>query len=216
MRRTLRPAAGCCGMAKKKLKAPKGAKRASNAERVDAAIAKAAVQHRRNPLVRVAGVIGDLADQPPLLLGAAATIAAGALLRKPRMVRAGARMLASEIAATGLKAAAKRFVARTRPGKMLKDGRYKLEADAAGDKYDGPWNSFPSGHAAGALAVGRALSREYPGALPAAALVAGIAALVQLPKGTHFPSDIAAGAAIGVASEALVNEGAALAEKQLA
>lgn len=201
-------------MAKKKLKTPKGAKRASKAERADAAVAKAAVRHQENPLVRLAGMIGDLADQPPLLIGSAATIAAGAVLRNPRLVRAGVRMFASELAATGMKAAAKRFIARTRPRKMLKDGRYALNADVDGDKYDGPWNSFPSGHAAGAVAVGRALSREYPGALPAAALVAGIAALVQLPKGAHFPSDIAAGAAIGVASEALVNEGAALMDKQ--
>ncbi|WP_404334921.1 phosphatase PAP2 family protein [Sphingomonas sp. MMS12-HWE2-04] len=203
-------------MAKKKLKTPKAAKRASKAERADAAIAKAAAKYRKKRLVRIAGVIGDLADQPPLLLGAAATIVAGAVLRKPRLVRAGARMLASELAATGMKALAKRFIARTRPGKMLKDGRYKLDTDADGEHYDGPWNSFPSGHSAGALAVSRALSREYPGALPVAALAAGIAALVQLPRGAHFPSDIAAGAAIGVASEALVNKGAALAKQQIA
>lgn len=187
------------------IKAPRGAKRAGRIERTDAALGKAAAQFREAPLVRMLEKFGDLADQPPLIAACVATIAAGAVLRKPRLLRAGLRMLASEAVATGAKALVKHHVARTRPGKMLKDGRYSRQTDRNGDKDDGPWNSFPSGHTAGAVAVGRALVREYPVAAPAVAVAATIVALVQPFTGAHFPSDVAAGAAIGLTSEAAVD-----------
>lgn len=192
-------------MAKTRLKAPRGAKRAGSLERTDAALGKAAAQYRKTPVVKALGWFGDLADQPPLIAACAATIVAGAALRKPRLLRAGLRMLASEGVATGAKALAKHYVSRTRPGKMLKDGRYALEKDKDGSKDAGPWNSFPSGHTAGAFAVGRALLREYPAAAPVAAAAVAVVALIQPFTGAHFPSDVAAGGAIGLASEAMVD-----------
>lgn len=192
-------------MAKKKLKAPKAAARASKAERIDAALSKALVRYRKNPAVRVLGAASEAADQPPLIGICLATIGAGAVLRRPRLLRAGLRMLAGELVATAAKGAIKHHVDRTRPHKMLRDGRYSLHTDGKGGKDEGPWNSFPSGHTAGAVAVGRAVAREYPAALPAAGLAMATVALVQLPRGRHFASDVIAGAAIGAASEAVVN-----------
>jgi membrane-associated phospholipid phosphatase len=197
---------GCEGM--KKIRAPRAAQRASAPERIDAAAARAAAEYRDAPPVKAATAFAKLADQPPLFAIGAVTLVAGVALRQPRLVRAGLRMLASEAAATGIKAAVKHFVARTRPGKMRKDGRYALHADAEGKKDDGPWNSFPSGHTAGAVAVARALSREYPAAGPVAGAAASVVAAAQVPAGAHFPSDVAAGAAIGWAAEALVDAGA--------
>ena len=193
-------------MAKQKeLKTPKAAAHASRFEHIDAALAEAAARQRRHPLVRVGGAVAELADQPPLIAACIATVAAGVVLRRPRLLRAGLRMLASEVVATGAKAVVKRFVARTRPRKMLKDGRYALHHDKRGEKNEGPWNSFPSGHTAGAVAVGRALVREYPAAAPAVATAATLVALVQPFTGAHFPSDVAAGAAVGLGSEAAVD-----------
>lgn len=192
-------------MAKTRLKPPKAAARASQVERIDAAVSKALLRHRQNPAVRVLGTASEAADQPPLIGICLATIGAGAALRRPRLLRAGLRMLASEFVATAAKAVIKHHVNRTRPHKMLKEGRYALHADGKGSKDEGPWNSFPSGHTAGAVAVGRALTREYPAALPAAGLAMATVALVQLPRGKHFTSDVIAGAVIGTASEALVN-----------
>lgn len=192
-------------MATKKPKAPKSARRASAVERADAALATAAAKHRKHPLVRAFGFVSEAADQPPLIAACAATAAAGALTRNPRLLRAGLRMLAAELLATGIKAAVKHHVNRTRPRKMLKDGRYALHADEEGSRDEGPWNSFPSGHTAGAVAVGRALTREYPAAAPAVGAAVATVALVQLPRGAHFPTDVAAGAAIGLAAEAVVD-----------
>jgi membrane-associated phospholipid phosphatase len=190
---------------KQRMPEPAEASHASKAERLDAALAAGAVRHRKNPAVRVLGTLAELADQPPLLAGSAATIAAGLALGRPRLARAGVRMLASELVATGIKAAVKHHVVRTRPHKMLKDGRYVLDTDKHGDKDEGPWNSFPSGHTAGAVAVGRALTREYPQAAPAVAVAATLVAVIQLPRGTHFASDVVAGAAIGWGSERIVD-----------
>ena len=193
-------------MAGKKLTAPKGAKRAGPIERTDAALGAAAARYERALPVRVVGKIAQLADQPPLIVGGIAVIAAGAALRRPRLLRTGMRMLASEVVATGAKALIKRQVARTRPGKMRKDGRYVSARDDHGDRDVSAWNSFPSGHTAGAVAVARAVTREYPAAAPLAGLAVAIVALVLPFTGAHFPGDVAAGGAIGLASEAAVDE----------
>lgn len=189
----------------KKLKPPKGAERAHKIERMDAALGHAASRYREHPLVRALGSVAELADQPPLITACVATIALGAATRRPRLLRAGLRMLASELVATGAKALVKHHVARTRPGTMRERGRYARHADKHGARDEGPWNSFPSGHTAGAVAVGRALTREYPAAAPAVAGACALAAGAQLPTGAHFPIDVLAGGIVGLTSEALVD-----------
>jgi membrane-associated phospholipid phosphatase len=195
-------------MARKKLKTPKAARRASKLERIDAAISTELMRHRENRSVRALGFVGEAADQPPLIGASLATMGAGAVLRSPRLLRTGLRMLASELVSTGIKGVVKHHVNRTRPHKMLEEGRYALHTDGKGSKDEGPWNSFPSGHTAGAVATGRAVSREYPKAAPAAGLGALLVAAIQLPRGKHFVSDVIAGALIGAASEALVHAAA--------
>jgi membrane-associated phospholipid phosphatase len=193
-------------MARKK-KLPKHARRASAVERIDVRIAQEAGRFRNAGPVPLLGRIAGLADQPPLFAASAAALAAGLVLRRPRLVRTGARMLAAEFAATMIKSAVKHRIDRTRPRKMLREGRYAFRK-AQGDESDGDWSSFPSGHTAGAVAVGRAIARENPAAGPAAAAAAAGVALVQLPGAKHFASDVVAGAAIGWVAEALVDVGA--------
>lgn len=63
--------------------------------------------------------------------------------------------------------------------------------------------SFPSGHAAGAFAVAAFVafeSRAHPMAKVALFVIAAGIALSRVVLGVHFPSDVAAGAALGVAS----------------
>ncbi|WP_329385443.1 phosphatase PAP2 family protein [Streptomyces sp. NBC_01351] len=60
--------------------------------------------------------------------------------------------------------------------------------------------SFPSGHAASAFAFTAGLALESPGWAAAVAPVAASVAFSRVYTGVHYPSDVLAGAALGVAS----------------
>lgn len=171
-------------------------------ERADVAIAEEAGRYRKHPVVKVLGAVSELADQPPLITICVATLGAGLVTRRPRLALAGARMLSSHLMATGIKAVVKRSVDRTRPHLLVEENRYER---GKGTRNEGDYNSFPSGHTAGAVAVARAVSREYPQAAPVAGLVAAVVALVQIPRCAHYLSDITAGATIGWVSEAIAS-----------
>lgn len=64
--------------------------------------------------------------------------------------------------------------------------------------------SFPSGHAASSFAAATALSTFYPRTAPLSFSLAAGVGLSRVHLGHHFPSDVAVGAMIGVASGALV------------
>jgi membrane-associated phospholipid phosphatase len=156
-------------------------------------------RYRHHPVVRAAGTLSELADQPQLFTLCGAVTAWGLATGDRRLAACGGRMLASFLLATWTKTAVKKLVARTRPNMLTDHGVH--EAGLMGpDK--GPWNSFPSGHTAGSLAVARAWARRYPSMrAPAYAWAASVAA-AQIPRCAHYPSDVAAGAAIGLAAEA--------------
>ena len=101
-------------------------------------------------------------------------------------------MLASHLLATFIKGQVKQRVDRTRPFVIHEEGRYEVGTQAPRD--EGKYNSFPSGHTAGAVAVAEALIREYPDTASPARLWAGAIALIQVPRCSHYPSDSAAGA----------------------
>lgn len=175
---------------------------ATAVEQADVAAARAVADLRDHPLTRAAGHVSELFDQPPLTALCLATIAGGLLLRDPAVARLGSRMLAAHLLAWGLKSAAKRVFDRTRPFVLVEEGRYET---GIGEKFEKKHNSFPSGHTAGAVAVARAWARERPAeSLPAHA-VAAVAGLVQVPRCMHYPTDIGAGALVGVAAESLAS-----------
>ena len=181
---------------------PAAARDASVIEQADAQVAEAASQARDHPVVKVLGKLSELADQPPLIILSSLTLTAGLMTGRRPLARAGARMLAAHLIATAAKTVIKDRVDRTRPHVLVDEGRYSMEA---GDDSDKAMRSFPSGHTAGIVAVTRALAREYPAAaLPGAALSIAVAG-VQIPRCAHYPSDIGAGAIIGLAAEALVD-----------
>ena len=171
-------------------------------EKTDIAVARAATPLRRTAPVKAAGELSELADQPPLFAICAAVLAFGLVSGRPRLARAGARMLAAETLATVIKSAVKHRVDRTRPHVLARGGRYEMKRGASHASAD---NSFPSGHTAGAVAVARAVSREYPGAAPGAYGLATAVAVVQIPRCQHYPTDVAGGAAIGLVAEAIVD-----------
>jgi undecaprenyl-diphosphatase len=90
-------------------------------------------------------------------------------------------------------------VDRTRPRSSRKPG--KDQKPRPGSRYTKEENSFPSGHSAGAAAVASAFAREYPDQAPLAAAGGAIMSLAQIPRCAHYPTDVGAGIAIGLASE---------------
>lgn len=171
-------------------------------EEVDVAVAEATVPFADNPLVQALGEISDLSDQEPLYAATGAVIATGLLMRDGKTIRAGTRMLAAHLLATALRGVVKQLVDRTRPDAAARDGVYHM---GSGERYERDFNSFPSGHTAGALAVAMAFSREYPRQAPFAYGLAGAAGAAQVIRCSHFPSDVAAGAAVGAVAEIAVD-----------
>jgi membrane-associated phospholipid phosphatase len=174
----------------------------SDAEDADVAVATHLASHRDHPVVRGLGPLSEVGDQPPLLVLSGAVLTFGLLAGNRRATEAGARMLGSIVLATWIKTGLKRLVARTRPNVLLREGRYEVEPLGPDE---GPWHSFPSGHTAGSVAVARAAGRIYPEARTAAYTTAAAIALVQIPRGAHYPADVAAGAIVGLAAEAVVD-----------
>jgi membrane-associated phospholipid phosphatase len=177
-------------------------------EKADIAVAEHAAEVTDSRVVKVLGAASDIADQPPLVAISLAIVAIGLVARRPLVAIAGARMLAAHALATGIKTVVKRSVDRTRPHVLAEEGTYLVRK---GHERDSRYNSFPSGHTAGAVAIAEAAGRSLPRmAWPLRAWAATMAA-IQIPRCAHYPSDIAAGALIGLGSDRAVR----LAEKVL-
>lgn len=179
---------------------------ASALEKVDVAVAKVLAPASRTPVMRALGTMSELADQPQMRLICVGFMAAGLWRGDAAMVGTGARMLAAHSLATGIKTLIKRRVDRTRPTLLVEEGRYDM---APGSSREHDESSFPSGHTAGAVAVAGAFAHDYPQYRAPAYAAAAVLALLQIPRCTHYASDVAAGAVIGVAAAAAVNAGAA-------
>ena len=157
---------------------------------------------RDHPAVQALHPVSKLADQPPMLALAGAGLILGFLTGRPRVAEAGARSLAAVLLATGAKHLIKNTVTRSRPHRLLDEHTYNREPGGSDQKAE---QSFPSGHTADAVAAARAVSRAVPGAAAPAAAFAVLAAVAQPLRAAHYPSDVAAGAAIGFLAELLVD-----------
>jgi len=171
-------------------------------ERIDVRIIEKMRPILQRPVAGKIGKFGNLGDEPPLLTISAVLLAAGTLGRKPALQRAGIRMLLAHLVAIGLKELGKNNIDRTRPDKQLKIGAYHM---SAGHSRDPEQRSFPSGHTAGAIAVARAFSRDYPRHAKAAIGVAAIVGALQVPRRAHYPGDVVAGAIAGVIAEKIAS-----------
>ncbi len=172
-------------------------------EEADLAVAEQAAEVRHHPVTQALGQLSEVADQPPMLALGALVLAGGLVSGQWRVAEAGGRLLASVAIATAVKKAVKTLVVRTRPHVLADGGAYETGWLGA---VDGPHSSFPSGHTADAVAAARAVARVYPEVrLPACAAAAAVAA-IQIPRCAHYPSDVTAGALVGVAAEALVDQ----------
>lgn len=167
---------------------------------LDLAILQAAETWQDHPVVELIGKVSELADQPPLIAASGTVAMVGYLQNDDRLMRTGLRMLAGHAIATGIKTLLKNRIDRPRPDKVREDGEHDLKA---GSSDDGEERSFPSGHTAGAVAVARAIAREYPQSAASVYGAAAVVSLIQIPRGAHHPSDVATGAVIGLVGEIL-------------
>jgi membrane-associated phospholipid phosphatase len=195
-----------------KLEEPALAAHATRFEATDIAIAETLGEHRDNRAVRAVGAFSEIADQTPAYALCGAVLAVGLIAGRPKLAGAGARMLASVLLATALKTALKNSVTRTRPHVLIDDGAYEFGTSGPDD---GDWQSFPSGHTADAAAAARALTRVFPQTSAPAYGLAAVIAAVQIPRAKHYPLDVAAGALVGLAAEAIVDRAASLLQDRL-
>jgi undecaprenyl-diphosphatase len=170
-------------------------------EEADAAAAAAVSPYRETAPIRALSWLSKAADQPPLRTLCAAAIAAGLAGGNSRLAMAGARALASHTLATLVKDVIKHRIDRSRP-RSAGGAKPKIRPGTSTAKDE---TSFPSGHSAGAAAVASAFARDLPEYRTPAYAAAGLLALAQVPRCAHYPSDVGAGIALGIAADAAVD-----------
>ena len=144
-------------------------------------------------LDRAMPALSKAANHSVLWFGVAAGLAAS---RDKWARRAALRGLGSvAIASTATNVAAKRMIRRVRPEAEIPAARQLSRRLRT--------TSFPSGHAASAAAFATGVALERPLlAVPVGALAAAVGTS-RVVTGVHFPSDVAAGFAVGVAAGTL-------------
>jgi membrane-associated phospholipid phosphatase len=103
---------------------------------------------------------------------------------------AGRGIVAIAIAAAVANGPAKLLVRRRRPLRRSRPPLIRMPRST----------SFPSGHSAAAFAFATGACEELPVLAPVLVPLAGAVAYSRVHTGVHYPSDVAAGAAIGIGS----------------
>lgn len=137
---------------------------------------------------RVLSVTEEAAESSKLWCGAAAAMAmSGGWRGRKAAVMGLAALAVAQLVSNGL---GKQLADRPRPPKDW------FPHDEADDRPDS--SSFPSGHTAAAVAFTAAVAPTWPAAGLACAVPAAMVAVERVQSGAHYPSDVAAGAAIGL------------------
>ena len=171
-------------------------------EGVDARLARAVYGVEAPALVVPLRVVNDTAY--PAFVVASPLLGAGALVAGADLDPA-LRLLASQALTFGTTLALKNVVRRPRPYAALGGIAARDRGHQGGDVFDP--HSFPSGHTAIAFATATSLGLSYPEwyvVVPAAAWAATMGA-TRVWHGVHYPTDVAAGAALGIASGVAVH-----------
>lgn len=168
---------------------------------MDHSVHEAVKPDRHSAFVKVLGKLSDIGDQPPARTLCGGLIVVGLIRSDSRMLAAGVRMLLAHELATVAKNMIKQRVDRKRPRSAA--GKDE-ERPTPGDNRDKEESSFPSGHSAGAMALACAYQAVYPEHRMAALLAGSSVALAQIPRCAHYPTDVGAGVAIGIAADGMV------------
>lgn len=148
--------------------------------------------------------------------GGVALVLFGAWLLDPSRRRCLVRVAAAAYGAGLLANGVKLLIARSRPDEMAQ-GPGALDTFGPWlpflpGRLEEPWGhavqSFPSGHAATAVAFALTLGTVYPRGRWLFLFFAGLASFQRMAAGAHFLSDVLAGAALGCLVVALWGDGA--------
>ncbi|GGL60896.1 phosphatase PAP2 family protein [Streptomyces fumigatiscleroticus] len=143
---------------------------------------------------RTLSAVEECAESTKLWCGAAVLMAAAGGRRGRRAAGAGlAALILAQLVSNGL---CKHLADRPRPPKEW------IPHDEVEDRPES--SSFPSGHTAAAAAFTAAVCRAWPRAGLLCAIPAAMVAVERVQSGAHYPSDVAAGAVIGLGSAWLV------------
>ncbi|WUC39189.1 phosphatase PAP2 family protein [Streptomyces sp. NBC_00557] len=142
---------------------------------------------------RTLSAVEECAESTKLWCGAAAVMAWAGGGRGRRAAAAGlAALTLAQLVSNGL---CKHLADRPRPPKEW------IPHDEVEDRPAS--SSFPSGHTAAAAAFTAAVWPTWPVAGMACAVPAAMVAIERVQSGAHYPSDVAAGAVIGLAAARL-------------
>lgn len=151
------------------------------------------IDHLHDPwLARLSDVGNDIGRGESLLLVNAVLLVAGYLLQRASLKRAGWETLVAHLVAGGINTLLKHLVGRGRPKFMHGDHSVFIPFGGSG------WDSFPSGHAMATCAVATVLAVRFPKLRWVMILIALAVSLSRLFRGSHFLTDIVAGAVLGV------------------
>ncbi|MEW2051771.1 phosphatase PAP2 family protein [Streptomyces sp. NPDC005476] len=146
-------------------------------------------------LHRALSAVEETAEGTKLWCGAAAVMAWLGGWRGRKAAAAGmAAVTVAQVVSNGV---CKQLADRPRPPKAW------FPHDEAEDRPDS--SSFPSGHTAAAVAFTAAVAPAWPLAGALCTVPAAMVAVERVQSGAHYPSDVAAGAAIGLASAWLIH-----------
>ncbi|MFJ6530560.1 phosphatase PAP2 family protein [Streptomyces longwoodensis] len=150
------------------------------------------------PAGKALSVLEEAAESSKLWCGAAVLMASVGGWRGRRAAAAGVTALVvAQLVSNGV---CKQVTGRRRPPKEW------IPHDEVEDRPDS--SSFPSGHTAAAVAFTVALAPTWPLAGAVCAVPAAAVAVERVQSGAHYPSDVAAGAVIGLAAAWLTHRAA--------
>nr|BFD80754.1 hypothetical protein StreXyl84_01550 [Streptomyces sp. Xyl84] len=161
---------------------------------MDRRLTKRMASWREPALHRTLSAVEEAAEGSKLWCGAAVVMVWVGGRERRKGALAGVTALAlAQLVSNGV---CKQVTDRPRPPKEW------IPHDEVEDRPDSP--SFPSGHTAAAVAFTAAVAPSWPLAGTVCAVPAALVAVERVQSGAHYPSDVAAGAALGLVSAWLV------------
>jgi undecaprenyl-diphosphatase len=155
--------------------------------------------HLRVPWLDFISVAGDwLGGGWRLVYVSAALLAVGWAMAAPTIRRAGWETLIAHAVVSLIANGLKHVVGRPRP-KFVHSDRWQFFPS-----WSSGWDSFPSGHSSASFAVATVLSEHFPRGAPVIFAIATFIAMSRVLRGSHFLSDVAAGAVLGILCGTLV------------